>query len=98
MITSVTAATPGPLGRLLSLRPVRWIGLISYGLYFGNGPVYVLLSRGRTGLDGPELLAVRLPYFLAAATGSYYLVELPIRRGALRGWRIRALAPATRSG
>jgi peptidoglycan/LPS O-acetylase OafA/YrhL len=67
VITSVTAATPGPLGRLLSLGPVRWIGLISYGLYLWHWPVYVVLSRGRTGLDGPALLAVRLACTVAIA-------------------------------
>jgi Acyltransferase family len=95
VITSVTAATPGPLGRLLSLGPVRWIGVISYGLYLWHWPVYVVLNRGRTGLDGPALLAVRLACTVAIATLSYYAVELPIRRGAFRGWRIRTLAPAT---
>jgi peptidoglycan/LPS O-acetylase OafA/YrhL len=98
VITSVTAATPGPLGRLLSLGPVRWIGVISYGLYLWHWPVYIVLSRGRTGLDGPALLAVRLACTVAFATASYYAVELPIRRGALRGWRIRALTPATAVG
>jgi peptidoglycan/LPS O-acetylase OafA/YrhL len=98
VITSVTAASPGPLGRLLSLRPVRWIGLISYGLYLWHWPVYVLLSRGRTGLDGPALLACRVACTVVAATVSYYLVELPIRRGALRGWRIRTLTPAAALG
>ena len=95
VIASVTAETPGPVGRLLSLRPVRWIGLISYGLYLWHWPVYVALSGGRTGLDGPALLAVRLACTVAIATASYYLVELPIRRGALRGWRVRVLTPAT---
>jgi peptidoglycan/LPS O-acetylase OafA/YrhL len=94
VITSVTAATPGPLGRLLSLAPVRWIGLISYGLYLWHWPLYLVLSRDRTGLDGPALLAVRLTCTVAIAAASYYLVELPIRRGALRGWRVRALTPA----
>ena len=95
VIASVTAETPGPLGRLLSFRPVRWIGLISYGLYLWHWPVYVMLSAGRTGLNGPALLAVRLACTVAVATASYYLVELPIRRGGLRGWRVRVLTPAT---
>lgn len=98
VIASVTAETPGPLGRLLSLRPVRWIGLISYGLYLWHWPVYVALSTGRTGLDGPALLTVRLACTVGLATVSYYLVELPIRRGALRGWRARILTPATALG
>jgi lysophospholipase L1-like esterase len=95
VIASVTAETAGPLGRLLSLRPVRWIGLISYGLYLWHWPVYVVLSPGRTGLDGLPLLAARLVLTVAIATLSYYLIELPIRRGALRGWRVRVLTPAT---
>src|SRR5207244_8764551 len=94
-IACVTAETPGPLGHLLSLRPVRWIGLISSGLYLWHWPVYVALSTRRTGLEGPALLAVRFACTLAIATVSYYLVELPIRRGALRGWRARVLTPAT---
>ena len=95
VIAGVTAETPGPVGRLLSLRAVRWIGVISYGLYLWHWPVYVALSRGRTGLDGSALLAVRLACTVALATASYYLVERPIRRGALRGWRVRVLTPAT---
>jgi hypothetical protein len=95
VIASVIAETPGPLGRVLSLRPVRWIGLISYGLYLWHWPVYIALSSRRTGLDGPALLAVRLACTVAIATASYYLVELPIRRGGLRGWRVRVLTPAT---
>ena len=95
VIAGVTAETPGPLGRLLSLRAIRWIGVISYGLYLWHWPVYLALSRGRTGLDGPALLAVRLTCTVAIATASYYLVEQPIRRGALRGWRVRVLTPAT---
>src|SRR5262249_656286 len=86
------------VGRLLSLRPVRWIGVISYGLYLWHWPVYVALSPGRTGLDGPVLLSVRLTCTVAVATASYYLVERPIRRGALRGWRVRILTPATALG
>jgi peptidoglycan/LPS O-acetylase OafA/YrhL len=95
VISSVTTDTPGPLGRLLSVRPVRWIGAISYGLYLWHWPVYVALTSRRTGLDGPSLLFVRLGCTVAVATASYYLVEMPIRRGALRGWRVRVLTPAT---
>jgi peptidoglycan/LPS O-acetylase OafA/YrhL len=98
VIASVTSEAPGPLGRVLSLRPVRWIGAISYGLYLWHWPVYVVLTRGRTGLDGVSLLALRLTCTVALATASYYLVEAPIRRGALRGWRIRILTPVTAAG
>jgi hypothetical protein len=90
----VISEAPGPLGRFLSLRPIRWIGVISYGLYLWHWPVYVALTSRRTGLDGAALLALRLGCTVAIATTSYYLVEAPIRRGALRGTRIRVLTPA----
>jgi hypothetical protein len=95
VIASVTRPERGPLGALLSLRPLRWIGEISYGLYVWHWPLYVLISEQRTGLDGAPLLVARLAATVATATASYYLVERPIRRGALTGVRLRILTPAT---
>jgi peptidoglycan/LPS O-acetylase OafA/YrhL/lysophospholipase L1-like esterase len=95
VIASVTRPAPGPLGALLSLPPLRWIGEISYGLYLWHWPLYVLISQERTGLDGLSLLVARLTASVATATLSFYLVERPIRRGALRRWRAGVTAPAT---
>ena len=47
----VTAATPHPLARFLSLRPLAFVGLISYGLYLWHWPIVLVLTRAR---DGPE--------------------------------------------
>jgi peptidoglycan/LPS O-acetylase OafA/YrhL len=82
-----------PLRTLLSLGALRWIGLISYGLYLWHWPAVVVLTESRTGLSGAALTAVRLAVTVAAATLSFYLVEQPIRRGALRGWRGRVAVP-----
>jgi hypothetical protein len=73
---------PGPLAKALSVRPLRWVGTISYGLYLWHWPVYVLLDDTRTGLRGPALLALRLAVTFGVATASFALVEQPIRRGA----------------
>jgi pimeloyl-ACP methyl ester carboxylesterase len=70
---------------LTSLRPVRWVGQISYGLYLWHWPVQVAVSEGRTGLDGWDLALTRLGLTFAIATASYYAIELPIRHGGLRG-------------
>ncbi len=93
VITAVVQQRQGLLGAVLSFRPVRWIGAISYGLYLWHWPVYVALDETRTGLDGTALILVRLGTTLAVATASYYLVERPIRYGALRGWRVRLAIP-----
>jgi peptidoglycan/LPS O-acetylase OafA/YrhL len=88
-----------PIGRLLSFRPLRGLGLISYGVYLWHWPVYLVLTPDRTGWDGYGLFAVRLLVILAIAVASYHLIEMPIRRGALRQWRATwALAPATAVG
>jgi len=95
VIASVTQTKRGPLGALLSLRPMRWVGEVSYGLYLWHWPLYVLISPQRTGLDGASLFAARAAATFGAATASFYLVERPIRRGALKGLRLRLLTPAT---
>ncbi len=75
----------------LSLRPLVWLGIISYGVYLWHWPIFVVLSRQRTLLEGwsyVELTVLRLAATLVVASASYYLIERPIRRGVL-GRRIR---------
>jgi len=73
------ALQPGFLQRALSLRPLAWIGCISYGLYLFHWPIAVWLVPTRVHLHGVALNLLRLALTFAMATLSYYLVELPIR-------------------
>jgi len=93
VIASVVQPERGLLRRVLSLHPIRWVGQISYGLYLWHWPTYLVVTKGRTGLDGTALLLARVGASVAVATLSYYLVEQPIRHGALRRWRAWTLAP-----
>jgi hypothetical protein len=93
VILRVAQPRPGVLGGALSWGPLRWIGLVSYGLYLWHWPIYVVVTTDRVGLDGTTLLLVRLALTFAIATASYYLVELPVRNGALRGWRSWVVVP-----
>ncbi len=85
---------------LLSLRPLRWLGVISYGVYLWHWPIFVFLSRSRQFLQGwswLEISLLRVFATLVVAAASYHLIELPIRNGAL-GRRTRyapVLAPLT---
>jgi peptidoglycan/LPS O-acetylase OafA/YrhL len=90
-----SAVQPGrsPLRVALSLPVLCWLGRISYGLYLWHWPAIVVLTEDRTGLSGGTLTVARLATTLGAATLSFYLVEQPIRRGALRGWRGRVAVP-----
>jgi peptidoglycan/LPS O-acetylase OafA/YrhL len=62
-------------------RPVVAIGLVSYGVYLWHWPVIVLLNGQSTGLDGVGLLWTRLGVIAALTIASYFVVELPVRRG-----------------
>jgi peptidoglycan/LPS O-acetylase OafA/YrhL len=89
----------GPIARLLSLPPLRGLGLISYGVYLWHWPVYLVLTPDRTGWDGYGLFAARVLVTLAIAVASYQLIEMPVRRGALRQWRASwTLAPSAAAG
>jgi peptidoglycan/LPS O-acetylase OafA/YrhL len=89
----------GPIGRMLSLPPLRSLGLISYGVYLWHWPIYLVLTPDRTGWDGYGLFAARVLVTLAIAVASYKLIEMPVRRGALRQWRASwTLAPSAAAG
>ncbi len=86
---SVTAQS-GSLSRALGNPVFRYVGKISYGAYLWHFPLFVLLDAERVHLYGYPLLAIRIAVTLLVATGSYYVVEEPIRRGRLRSlteWR-----------
>jgi peptidoglycan/LPS O-acetylase OafA/YrhL len=86
IIASVAQPSSGPLGAVLSVPPLRWIGRISYGLYLWHWPVYVLMTDITTGLNGTSLLIARLAATFGAATISFYLIERPVRRYHWKGW------------
>ena len=71
---------PGPVQRALSLRPLVWLGGISYGVYLYHWPIYVLLDEQRTGLGRPALVPLQLAVTLVVAQLSYTFVEQPVRR------------------
>ena len=92
----IAAAThpASPLGALLGIGVLRYLGRRSYGIYLWHWPIFMVT---RPGIDvpwsEPVAFAARLAITLAVAEVSYRLVEMPIRRGALgKAWH------AARSG
>jgi len=95
-VVIMAAAHPerGPVARALAAPPLVWLGLISYGLYLWHWPVYAVLTEARVGVSGWPLTALRIAVSLALAVASYFLVEAPIRHGALHGWVARVATPS----
>lgn len=81
VVVLIYAATRrGPVATVLAFPPLRWLGLISYGVYVYHWPIFLVLSPERTGLSTTPLFALRMIVTLAAALLSYHLLEQPIRR------------------
>jgi peptidoglycan/LPS O-acetylase OafA/YrhL len=79
------------LGTALDIRPLRAIGVRSYGLYLWHWPVLVLAVALVPSHDGVAVWAVPLTALaisVVATALSYRFVETPIRR---RGFRVLAV-------
>jgi len=90
VIWGLEVAPAGWAATLLSLKPLRWTGQVSYGLYLWHWPIILAVGSsvsvlqmlpGSTGLNLTRLVAT-----FGVATASFYLVEQPFRRG--RMWMI----------
>ena len=93
LITGAVCVAGGPIARVLALRPLVWMGTVSYGAYLWHFPVFIELDGARTGTSGAVLVALRLGVTFVLAAASYYLVERPVMEGAF--WRsLRAAGPA----
>ncbi|MFC7961329.1 acyltransferase family protein [Rhodococcoides kroppenstedtii] len=66
---------------VLTLRPVVYVGAVSYSLYLWHWPVIVLLESVLG--PGPVHVVVSLAVMSAATVASYHLVEQPVLRSTL---------------
>jgi peptidoglycan/LPS O-acetylase OafA/YrhL len=98
-VAVVIAASVQPgasvVGRVLSLPPLRGLGLISYGVYLWHWPVFLVLTPERVHWSDYPLFALRVAATLGIAIASYHILEMPVRRGAFKRWKASwTLAPA----
>ncbi|HEV3495702.1 MAG TPA: acyltransferase, partial [Actinomycetes bacterium] len=89
----LSATVPGPVRSLLAVRPLRLLGVVSYGVYLYHWPIFLLLDGDRTGLEGrPRVLfLIQVAVTLVVAIASYVLLEKPIRSGWRPSFRLGPL-------
>ncbi len=74
-----------PLGAMLAVAPMRYLGTRSYGLYLYHWPIFAVTRPGLDiPLEGIPAFVLRMGLTLAAAELSYRYIEMPVRHGALR--------------
>jgi peptidoglycan/LPS O-acetylase OafA/YrhL len=93
VIACVTLLSRHPVAGILSVRPLPYLGRISYGMYLWYWPVLLVMTAQRTHLHGVALLGARLAVIVGVAALSFHLIETPIHRGRLAGWRSLVAVP-----
>jgi peptidoglycan/LPS O-acetylase OafA/YrhL len=82
----VLAATAGgAVGALLSMRPLRWLGIRSYGIYLWHWPVIALIAAASgPGPAAAWLWVVEACLAIVLAAASWKWIEAPILRDGFR--------------
>ncbi len=93
------------LGAWLGVRPLRWVGVRSYGIYLWQTPVIVLTTPQGIHDDSLIRSLLQVAAIFAIAALSWRFVEEPIRHGAIGrffarrravGWKWEGFAPGMR--
>jgi peptidoglycan/LPS O-acetylase OafA/YrhL len=93
------------LGRWLGVRPLRWVGVRSYGIYLWQTPIIVLTASGSVRSESLPAKLLQAAAIFAVAALSWRFIEEPIRHGAIGrffarrrsvGWKWETFAPPMR--
>ena len=80
MVVVDAAHAGSPVSTVLAVRPLRWIGGISYGIYLWHWPINLYVNPARYDLSFPVIFLVRGILTIGIAWLSFHLVERPVRR------------------
>jgi len=85
VLVAVLAHPAASVSRLLSWKPLLWIGVRSYGIYLWHYPVMILTSPDAGARDLPwPVTALQIAASILLAALSWKYVEEPIRHGGLK--------------
>jgi peptidoglycan/LPS O-acetylase OafA/YrhL len=93
------------LGVFLGMRPLRWVGVRSYGIYLWQTPVIVLTTPQGAHEDDLVRSLLQVAAIFGISALSWRFIEEPIRHGAIGrffarrravGWKWETFAPPMR--
>jgi hypothetical protein len=84
LVVGALAHPASKLGKWLSVKPLRWIGVRSYGIYLWHYPIIILTTPivNTDGLNSWRITLQIFATFIISAL-SYRFVETPIRAGQI---------------
>ena len=97
LLAAGTAATPGAPTRALTLRPLRYVGRVSYAWYVWHWPALVFAAAAWGPLSTVEGIAVVVASF-APTVATHRWIEEPLRRSKLHLRRTRTTLAAAVAG
>lgn len=87
LTVTLAAARPGPVATALSVAPLRWLGIRSYGIYLWSWPVQVFVESRWPQLATLPLVTVTVSVSFVLGALSLWLIERPLREAT--GWAAR---------
>ena len=98
VLPALSATPSGVTGRILSFKPLLWLGTISYGIYLYHVTIMAWLVDHHGTELGPSpwlsLSAVSLGVTIVAAAGSWYVLESQALKLKSAPWPRRRREPA----
>jgi peptidoglycan/LPS O-acetylase OafA/YrhL len=85
LVVAALAHPASKLAKWLSVKPLQWMGMRSYGIYLWHYPI-IILTTPIVNTDGLNLWRITLQIFftLILSEISYRFIEVPIRAGKLK--------------
>lgn len=85
MLIAALAHPASIISKALAMRPLKWIGLRSYGIYLWHFPVIILFTpKVNTGDISFIRIVFQVILIFSLAALSYHFIEDPIRKGKLK--------------
>ncbi len=97
LMVAAAASPASRFGRVLGWRPLRWLGVRSYGIYLWHYPI-IVLTAPPGGRDTPARAVLQVAAVIGCAALSWRYIEEPIRHGGLHRWWVQLRADGWRIG